>query len=271
MYSVLWAKQVVWAATHAPSAAQKTTPLSNAGPHNFLPVVTPLVCDEWERALRTVNLYNEFHDILTGINMDLSSSYTPANCRTALEHPNVIDEYIQTELASHRYSGPFNLSRLKAIIGPIRSSPLGVVPKAGEPDKWRMVQDFSFPYDDPEIVSINSTIDSDDFPCDWGTFSQMLLLVLDAPPGTQAATLDVDAAFRRVPIHPSQQWFFVVSWRDLCYIDHCAPFGPSSSPGIFGQIADAMPALLTSNHISPLKKWVDDFCFFRYLQDSGDY
>jgi hypothetical protein len=92
---------------------------------------------------------------------------------------------------------------------------------------------------------------------------------MDAPPGTQAATLDVDAAFRRVPIHPTQQPHFVIHWDSLCYIDHNAPFGSASSGGVFGRLADAIAALYTRNDMGPIKKWVDDFLFFRYLNRSN--
>ena len=36
-----------------------------------------------------------------------------------------------------------------------------------------------------------------------------------------------------------------------------------SSGGIFGRVADAMSAILTSMCLGPSKNWVDDFVFFR--------
>ena len=119
------------------------------------------------------------------------------------------------------------------------------------------------------MPSINEGIDSDDFPCEWGTFSEVLLLVMDAPPSSEGATLDVDAAFRRVPIIPEQQPAFVVGWEDKFYIDHTGPFGPSSSPGVFGRLADTLVAVYKARGISPIKKWVDDFLFLRYLLENS--
>jgi hypothetical protein len=111
---------------------------------------------------------------------------------------------------------------------------------------------------------VNDQINIKDFRCDWGTFNDVRTIVMDAPPGSQAATLDVDAAFRCCPIIPSQQQSFVIHWNDSFYIDHNAPFGVTSAGGIFGRVADAKSAILTSTGLGPSKNWVDDFVFFRF-------
>jgi hypothetical protein len=89
--------------------------------------------------------------------------------------------------------------------------------------------------------------------------------------GAEAATLDVDSAFRCCPIRPSQQQNFVVQWNDSYYIDHNAPFGATSAGGVFGRVADAKSAILASKGLGPSKNWVDDFAFFRFpiSSDSG--
>ena len=101
------------------------------------------------------------------------------------------------------------------------------------------------------------------FQCSWGSFRDIVEIVVDAPPLSEAATLDVDAAYRRCPIHPSQQRHFIVMWDNLFYIDHNAPFGASSSGGVFRSIADAMISILHARNMYPVKNWVDDFVFFR--------
>lgn len=241
-------------------------------PSDFLTIITPLRPDAWHNALSLAGLLEKYGDIPSsirngfdmGITSTIISTFTPPNHPSALAHPEAVSKYIQKELSERRYTGPFSISRLENLIGPFRSSRLGVVDKAGSPDEHRLVQDFSFPRFHALMHSINSEIDVDAFPCEWGTFSEMVLLVMDAPPGTEAATLDVDAAFRRCSIIPSQQQFFVVMWQGLCYIDHCAPFGAASSSGVFGHLADAMAAILAFRGLGPSKKWVDDFAFLRY-------
>jgi hypothetical protein len=257
--------------TAARYAAEPTQP-NSAKASDFLVVKTPLRYAQWEAALKAANLLDQFADVVHGIKNGFDMgvpakvhlTYTPKNHSSAYTNPSIIHEYISSERRAGRYTGPFSRSRLEALIGPFRSSPLGLVPKTNAPGKHRLIQDFSFPRHDPFLSSINDNINTDDFPCEWGTFAEVALLVINAPTGTEAATLDVDAAFRRVPIRPDQQPFFVISWEDLFYIDHTAPFGPSSSPGVFGHLADTLVALYKAKQIKPIKKWVDDFLFLRY-------
>jgi hypothetical protein len=138
------------------------------------------------------------------------------------------------------------------------------VPKSFGSSDRRIVQDLSFPRNDPTRSSVNDQIDIEDFRCDWGTFNEIRIIVIEAPENTEAATLDVDAAFRCCPVHPSQQRNFVIHWNDSYYVDHNAPFGATSAGGVFGRVADAKSAILKHKKIGPSKNWVDDFVFFRF-------
>ena len=130
----------------------------------------------------------------------LSSSFFPQNHCSALKHSDFILDYISSELAENHYLGPFSPSDLEALIGPCRSSP-GVIPKPGSA-KFHLIQDHSFPHGDPLIPSVNLLIDTLQFDVDWGTFNDCWLLVAHAPPGTQAAVFDVEAAHRCSPSCP---------------------------------------------------------------------
>jgi hypothetical protein len=238
-------------------------------------VVTPLLADAWETVLRQHNLYMEFHDVPDGIRhgFDLgvrhpiTFTYISPNHKSALDNPLAVDLYIRTELDAGRYSGPFTSDMCQSRIGHFRTSPLGAIPKG---DGFRIIQDFSF--ESSEMPSVNSDIDSDQFPCEWGSFLQMSTLVTHAPAGSEGATLDVDAAFRRCPVRPEQQNYFVVHWNGLCYIDHCVAFGGASACGIFGRVADAFVAICRRSALAPCIKWVDDFVFIRSPdEDSGNF
>lgn len=264
---------VVEANTCAPSVVQHSTlPNSATLPLDILTINTPFVPDEWERMLNEITPVNNFPDVPTsmrfgfdmGVRYPPSQTYTPPNHASALLYPDHVMSHIQNELSLRRYSGPFSRSKLESLIGPFRTSPLGTVPKSVDSNDRRVVQDLSFPRNDPSLSSVNDQIDINDFRCDWGTFNDVKNIVIDAPPLSEAATLDVDAAFRRCPITPSQQCNFVIHWNDLFYIDHNAPFGATSAGGAFGRVADAKSTILVSKDIGPSKNWVDDFVFFRF-------
>lgn len=199
-----------------------------------------------------------------GVHSPPTRTYTTPNHNSALLYPDHVLSHIHNELSLRRYSGPFSRSRLESLIGPFRTSPLGTVPKSFGSSERRIVQDLSFPRNDPTHSSVNDQINIEDFRCDWGTFNDIRTIVMDAPPGSEAATLDVDAAFRCCPIIPSQQSSFVIQWNDSYYLDHNAPFGATSAGGVFGRVADAKSAILKSEGIGPSKNWVDDFTFFRF-------
>jgi hypothetical protein len=246
---------------------------SNAAPSpDVRTVKTPFIPDEWEKMLNSITPINPFSDVpismRSGFDMGVHSpptfTYTPPNHKSALLYPDHVTAHIRKELSLGRYSGPFSRSRLEYLIGPFRTSPLGTVPKSLDSDERRIVQDLSFPRNDPTLSSINSQIDIDDFRCDWGTFNEVREIVIDAPAGTEAATLDVDSAFRCCPIIPSQQQNFVIHWDDSYYVDHNAPFGATSAGGVFGRVADAKSAILKKKELGPSKNWVDDFVFFRF-------
>jgi hypothetical protein len=176
-----------------------------------------------------------------------------------MEHSDAVDRHISKELEAGQISGPFELHDLQQRIGNFRTSPLGAIPKGD--DDIRVIHDLSF--GEPEHPSVNDDINPDAFPSDWGSFSDEVIIVTDAAPGSQGATLDVDAAFRRCPVRPDQQQYFVIQWRGKFYVDHCVAFGGASACGVFGRVADAFAAICRRRGYGPVKKWVDDFAFIR--------
>lgn len=188
----------------------------------------------------------------------------PNNHASSIENPSAVLKHIDSEVRAGRYTGPLHPERLEMLINsPFRTAPLGVIPKPGT-SEFRIIQDLSYPRDSNIHFSVNSEIEPDLYICEWGTFPLVVTMIMDAAPGTQAATLDVDAAYRRVPITPEQQKHFIVAWNGLCWIDHNAPFGGASSGVVFGHIADAMKAIYLAHGVDALTKWVDDFLFLRY-------
>jgi hypothetical protein len=142
-----------------------------------------------------------------------------------------------------------------------RTSPLGVVDKD---DKYRIISDFSFPRNDPIRHSLNSKIDVSWFKTDYATFSECYLYVANAPPGSQAAVYDVDAAYRRMPIAPEDQVHICLHFDGKVYLDHNACFGSGSSHAMLGRCTNAICSIYRYHGIQDVIKWVDDFVFFRY-------
>lgn len=167
-----------------------------------------------------------------------------------------------SEEAAGRYSRAFEPFELEALIGPFRTSPLGLVPKPGT-SKVRLIQDFSYPRNSSLIKSVNSHINADHFPTEWGTFDKVSSLILSLPDKSEAATFDISSAYRIAPVLPSQQNALCIAWRGKVRVDRAVSFGLASSCGVFGAVADMLVALYHAGGFPLLLKWVDDFILFR--------
>ena len=89
--------------------------------------------------------------------------------------------------------------------------------------------------------------------------------VASAPPGTQMAILDIDSAFRNIPVVPEHKPYLVIQCEDgQFFIDHVVPFGVTSGVGLQGSVMDALVACLNKLGMGPNEKWVDDLANFRY-------
>lgn len=199
----------------------------------------------------------------------ISTTYTPPNGPSVEAHEEAFQALIRTEFEQGRYLGPYTRAEVEEMLGPFQTSPLSIIPKPGRAGRFRIVQNLSHPHsprkEQPQIQSINARIVSDNFPCTWGTFVTVYLIIARLPEGSQAAVRDVKEAYRTVGIHFSQWAGIVVRLpgEDNFAVDTCDCFGLASGAGIYGRVADTGAQLLRLHGIGPLSKWVDDHIFFR--------
>ena len=124
------------------------------------PVTTPLKVNEWARLL-TNHPDTAFVDyILAGIKKGFRIGYKSCNklrsasrntC-SALEHPQVVQKYLDAEVHAGQVLGPFDPREIK-----VNTSRFGVIPKKHQPGKWRLILDLSH----PENHSVNAGISSE--------------------------------------------------------------------------------------------------------------
>ena len=248
-----------------------------------LKALTPYKADAWAQALQAAGVSTRFARVPEGLRSGflldfplISHVQSPANKESIVTYAGEFNIIIKKELSKQRYIGPFFLSELIPLIGPFQTSPLDIIPKSGKPGKFRLIQNFSYPHSPSPSCphpSINSYINTDDFPTTWGKFSIIYLLISRLPPGSEAATRDVAEAYRTIPLHPTQWPAAVVKISDtqVC-VDTCAAFGAAPSAGVYGHVADAGAEITRHRGMGPLDKWVDDHIYFRIRKEFlGDY
>ena len=58
--------------------------------------------------------------------------------------------------------------------------------------------------------------------------------------GAQLTKMDVESAFRIIPVHSEDRPLLGMKWKGLLYIDQILSFGLRSAPKIFNSVADAL-------------------------------
>ena len=137
----------------------------------------------------------------------------------------------------------------------IHVSSLGAVPKKHSPNKWRLILDLSH----PKGQSINDGIDRKLCSLTYMKVDDVVQKVLSLGKGTLLAKIDIESAFRNVPVHPQDRHLLGMRWNSQLYVDTVLPFGLRSSPKIFNCIADALQWIAKQRGISYLDHYLDDF------------
>ena len=76
-----------------------------------------------------------------GFNYSTSLKSATGNMASALLNPQVIDNYLQSEVQTGRVAGPFSQPPLPVL----HVSRFGVIPKRHQPGKWRLILNLSSP------------------------------------------------------------------------------------------------------------------------------
>ena len=166
-------------------------------------------------------------------------------------HWEVVDERIAAELAAGWLLGPLT-SQLASLV---HTSPLGLVPKAHQPNKWRMICDLSSPYGG----SVNDGISPDLCSLRYAKVDDAVNVIRHLGRGIQLVKLDLKDAHRIVPVHPADYHLLGVKWRGNTYVDRALPFGLCSAPKIFNAIADFITWVLTCQGVKFHLHYLDNF------------
>ena len=123
---------------------------------------------------------------------------------------------------------------------PFIGSPLGFVPKPG--GKLRRIHHLSH----PRNSSTNDGIKQSKAAFRYETVRRVCKQVLQAGRGCYIMKRDWEAAFRTIPVSPSDRWLLGFRWLGQFYTECCLPFGLRTAPIIFNLFAEALHWILES-------------------------
>ena len=171
---------------------------------------------------------------------------------SALLHMEVVTDYLKKELSLGRMLGPFpsDFSTPELHI-----NCFGVIPKGHDTGRWRLITDLSFP---PER-SVNDGVDAVLCSLVYTSVDRVAEVAAFLGPGALLAKVDIELAYRLIPVHPEDRPLQAMRWNDQIYIDPMLPFGLRSAPKNFNAVTDALHWYLGYRGIVHLFHYLDDF------------
>jgi hypothetical protein len=162
-----------------------------------------------------------------------------------------ISAIIAADVASGKKAGPFARPPLSNFC----VSPIGCVPKKGGAGKIRMIHHLSFPFGGD---SINASVRDAETPI--GRFAQAVACVQQAGRRCWLVKLDVEAAYKQIPVHPEDWHLLGFVWQGAHYYERVLPFGLKSSCRLWELFAVALHWLVENWLQAPgVVHYVDDF------------
>lgn len=229
-------------------------------PHELTVVSTPLITEAWASALSSHPDRAFARYICNGLQFGFRIGFAydsplrsaPSNMISTYQHPKVVTEYLHKEVTLGRMLGPFTDP---TSLPPLHFNRFGVIPKGHNTGKWRLITDLSF----PKGASINDGID----PClcslTYSSVEEVAEQVARLGPGALLAKIDIESAYRIIPVHPQDRHLQAVRWEGKIYVDPMLPFGLRSAPKIFNAVADALNWHLQQSGIQFIRHYLDDF------------
>ena len=195
-----------------------------------VPVATPLNIAAWDSRLQDYHDENVVKFLRYGWPINYTADKLPAS--SASNHPSAIsfsehvDFYIATELEHGAIAGPFHHNPLPR---PLICSPLQTVPKRGS-TKRRVVMDLSF----PPSCSVNSGIPDntylhEHYKLRLPGIDRLCEFILQHGRGCLLYKLDLQRAYRQLPIDPKDYFYLGFRHKNRLYFDTRCPFGLRTS------------------------------------------
>ena len=221
-------------------------------------VATPLNLKAWRDALITHPDKPWVDALLQGIQSGFRVGLRPStsfrssarNLPSVQGHEGVIRDFLSHQVQQGFMLGPFSPDQCPGVI----TSPIGVVPKSA-PGSFRVIVALS----SPSGSSVNDNLRRDLTHVTYSSVDDAALLLHHLGEGALLAKVDVQSAYRLVPIHPSERVLFGVRWDGHIFLDCQLPFGLASAPAIFSAIAEALEWILVQKGVRAVLHYLDDF------------
>ena len=176
------------------------------------------------------------------------------NLISAISQPQILSELIDKEVRLGRFLGPYTAPPFT----PQRINPLGLIPKKS-PNSYRLIVDLSQPVGN----SVNDHITRESSRVQYPSLQDAIDIILslhDQGYKPVLFKLDIQSAFRLLPLSPDNFPLMGLRFNGFYYVDAFLPMGSSSSCRIFQNFSDSI-AFLMHHHagVDHVINYLDDF------------
>jgi len=184
------------------------------------------------------------------------------NLQSARDNPEVVDAYLQDEIRKGRIMGPFDSPPFENF----QCQPIGIVPKK-VPGKFRTIMDLSY----PEGSSVNDFINKEEFSLKYVTVDRAIEYILQLGRGCFLSKVDIEGAFRIIPICPENFRLLGILWKEKYYYDTRLSMGGRSSPALFDRLSEALEWLAARKYgVDYICHLLDDFLVAELPSKKGE-
>ena len=233
-------------------------------PDSACAVATPLRGDVWERELAQFPDRALVRYLVDGMRHGFRVGYKRGvaplvgarrNMLSADANPAVVEDYLGKEV---RLGRVVVITAEEAAGAGVHISRFGVIPKSSQPGKWRLIVDLS----DPVGSSVNDGISRELCSLSYVSIDDAARMVVQRGRGALLAKLDVESAYRIMPIHPDDRPLLGMQWKGVTYVDTALPFGLRSAPKIFTALSDALWWVFRNHgEVTESIHYLDDYLF----------
>ena len=181
------------------------------------------------------------------------------NLCSAIDNPTEFCEKILKEIRLGRILSSFKTPPLPDL----QCSPLGLVPKKGNPGKLRLIMHLSHPRGD----SINDFIPKEFSIVCYKSFDVAIKLCLKYGKNAKLAKMDLNSAYCHLCMSRKMLSLLGIKIDNEYYVETCLPFSASESCAIFEKFSTWLEWETTRRANEPLSHYLDDFIFIHSYEE----
>ncbi|KAF5337417.1 hypothetical protein D9611_003081 [Ephemerocybe angulata] len=247
-----------------PPARPNTDPRVNAPP--AIPAASPTVSSTLNEKAWAHHLHDYpdpmFVDtiiniIRNGANLgftgDKSSTQSCTNLKSAFDSASTTDALsadIAAQVANGRTRGPFAAPPFPNF----RCSPLGAVSRKRS-TKVRRIHHLSW----PDGSSVNDGIPDAEASINYDMVDRAVSDLASSGRGSLMLKLDLESAFRHIPVRPEDHHLLGFVWEGQYYYDVVLGFGCRSAPYIFNLFGEGLHWIIRHSLPASIRHYLDDF------------